>query len=144
MLKLKIQREVVADIPAIKLDKPFWRRVGLIVEASLLDNIRKQQQADGKKLKTNAAATRESKRRRRLPLLSLVDAKHRFVKGRGASWRITEFLANGIIVGPATSQLKKLNRRVQNAGYTGWMGLGASGKAALRAMLRKHIRKELR
>lgn len=145
MVDIKIERVVKAEIPSIKFPKPFWSNVAKIIEGSILDNLRKQQQADGSALKKNARTTLLRKQALGRRLLSLVDKEHRFVKGNAASWKPLKFLGGkGVEVGPATGELKRLSIFVQKKGYTGWMGLNKEALSALKALARKEIKRILK
>lgn len=111
-----------------------------VIEGSILDNIQKQKQANGQQLKKNARSTQIRKRLAGRRPLSLVDEKHRFVKGNKQSWA-TEVVNGGksILVRPATGELKSLMLSVQQMGYVGWFGVSERGKLLMRNLLKKLI-----
>lgn len=138
---MRVERKTTGKLALARLGnmpKEFWKQVADTVEAGILDNIVKQKQADGSMIKTNARSTLMHKIALRRGTRSLVDEKHRFVKGRGRSWKAIRYLANGagVVVGPATQELRELSRYVQQKGYTGWMGISATTRAALKELWR--------
>lgn len=126
------------------MPKEFWAQAGKVAAGGILDNIMRQQQASGARLKINAPSTREAKRAKGRPNMSLIDEKHRFV--RGNSWGVKHFLANseGVIVGPLNSELAQLVRYAAQKGYTGYIGLSAKTRAAIGALLRQWLQRIIR
>ena len=59
----RVVRKRKAVLPKTFIDEKTFEDIGKAVEGAILDNIRKQQRADGGRLKTNAPSTRERKRR---------------------------------------------------------------------------------
>lgn len=147
-VKVKIYSSSKITLPDVFLDEKAYDQIGKVAEASILDNIRRQQQADGSALKINAPSTRERKRRAGRPVLSLVDRLHRFVKGNQRSWKVRKTTkrgrVNGIEVVPATSELKKLVRYVQEKGYVGWFGINKDAVAAIKEAVRESIRRQFK
>lgn len=142
MIRIKVLRKNAMKFPGLKLNATDLQKAGKVVEGSILDNIRRQQQTDGSTLKENAYSTRERKRKAGRPTLSLVDKLHRFVQGNGASWKSTVAESrNAVVVTPATAELAELSRNLQRRGYTGWFGLNASGVEAIKAIIRNAIRR---
>jgi hypothetical protein len=147
MIKLKIERtRVYATPPKLRFPKSFWDKVARVAEGSTLENIRMQKQRSGAGLKRNAPSTRERKRKKGRPQLSLVDEKHRFVKGGRRSWTILKYLPDGIgiEIGGATDALRRLVGYAVDRGYVGWLGLSADGVAAVSALIRKEIKAQFR
>ena len=137
---IRLERKSRARPAVLTFDKAFWDDVAKVYEGAILSNILRQQQANGERLKINAPSTRARKQRLGRPLLSLVDNLHRFVKGMRQSWTLLRYLpGGGIVIGPANDELRRLSREVQAKGYTGWMGLGRDGRAAMKALLRKKL-----
>lgn len=143
MAAFKIIRKRKAVLPKELVDKETMKTVGQLVEASILENIQKQRTITGGRLKINAPKTRERKRAKGRRQLSLVDEKHRFVKGAGGSWaqRVT---GKAVIVTPATPELKALSRWVQLKGYIDWFGVNKIAKEAIRKLMRESIKKQFR
>jgi len=143
MPELNIRRLSRAQIPSLSGFSPeFWEKVGDVVSGSILDNIIRQQQADGTPIKENAPSTKAAKQKQGRGVRSLIHLKDRFVQGAKGSWKILQFIPNGrgILVGPATAELRKLVRWVHQLGYVGWLGVNVEGIAAIRTLLREEIR----
>lgn len=151
------------------LPKEAWRDAGNVVAAGIVDNIMKQQQESGAPLKKNAPATTTRKRNKRRDLRSLMEKLYRFIRvadtvrgsggaleemqiaGRGGkisqarvdtanSWGILRYLpSGGVVVGARSQQLKNLSRWVQEKGYVGWLGISATTREALRAVLKAWV-----
>ena len=140
-MKLEIVRVKRANIPKITLDKKDYEKIGDIVEASILHNIEGQKQVTGSPIKTNAPSTIKAKRKRGVAIIrSLVDRKHRFVKGVKASWGSTATSSN-VVIKPATHELATISRSVQMMGYTGWFGVSKKAKELIREIVRLRIKK---
>lgn len=136
----RFRRTVRAKFPALRLDPSLLKEIAKLGEASILSNIRRQQQADGAALKANAPQTRERKRKKRRLQLSLVDSKHRFVRGKSGSWTAQiHARTSTVILQAATNELRNLSEYVQRMGYVGWLGINKQARAAMRASLRKWI-----
>lgn len=137
------QKAVLPSIALSKSDKATLMRIG---EGSVLQNIKQQKQADGSTLKRNAKSTLKEKRRLGRGRRSLVDEKHRFVQGRQQSWAGEERKTMGgrtsIWIKPATPELRKLNRFVQENGYVGWLGINEKAVKAIRLLLQKMLNRE--
>jgi len=146
MLTVKLIRKRAINMPEFRWSREFWDRCGKVVEGSTLDMIRSQTTMDGSRIKQNAPSTRERKRKKGRPRLSLVDEKHRFVKGGGQSWKIIRYLPRntGIVVAAANAELRKLVRYVVGMGYTGWLGLSSKSEKAIRALIREEVRRQFR
>lgn len=143
MLRMSVTRQVRAKLPTLAGFSPaFWNDVADIVIGGILANIAGQRTADGGRIKVNAPSTRERKRRHGQPLLSLVDLHHRLVRSGDASWTVQRFLPNGtgIVIGPADDMVADISRWVQEAGYTGWIGISAKARAAIKARLRQELK----
>ena len=146
MAEIRVKR-VKAKLPALRIPMPVMRKVGKVAEGSILDNIKKQRQADGSPLKENAPSTQERKRRLRRPLLSLVDELHRFVQGNRGSWHwypTKKGEQTLVVITPATAELRRLVRYVQDKGYTGWFAVSKKGEAGIRKIFRDWIKGEFR
>ena len=156
------------------LPKEAWHDAGAVVAAGIVDNIVKQQQESGAPIKKNAPATTTRKRNKRRDLRSLMEKLYRFIRvadtvrgsggaletmqvaGRGGktrdarvdsanSWGILRYLpTGGVVVGAKSQQLKNLSRWVQGKGYVGWLGISATTREALRAILRIWIAKTIK
>ncbi len=128
-------------------DDKFLNDVGKLIEASILENIKTQTQADGSGLQRNKPSTSAKKRAMGRRLLSLVDEKHRFVKGQGQSWKHETSKAKGMVtVRPATDELRELVKSVQIGGngrnkYRGWFGINKKAAAAIRQKAREMIKR---
>lgn len=119
--------------------------IAKLAEASILHNIKHQQQADGAALKVNSPAWREHKRKKRRPQLSLVNALHRFVRGGGGSWATQIYRSKStIIVRAATNELAQLSEWVQGMGYVGWHGVNRKARAAMMQVIRDWVRDEFK
>ncbi len=138
---VRIVRIRRAEIPKGILNTADFKKMGKTVEAGILKNIRTQKQATGAPIKRNAQSTIDRKRAKGRRIMSLVDRLHRFVKGGGASWR-TKATRKGATIEPATSELRNLSRWVQQKGYTGWFDVSKEARAAMRAIMRKAIKRE--
>jgi hypothetical protein len=124
--------------------KEFLEEAGQAVVESIERNIENQVQADGSQLKRNAPSTMESKRRRRLPQLSLVAQFRRFIS-KTSSWRVRA-TKTSVTVEPTSyrgggkRRLKDLVRWVQEKGYTGWFGIDKKGAAKIKKALKRRIK----
>lgn len=139
---LRIVRKKPARPPgAIRMPQEFWDKAAQVAIGSIIENILTQRQADGTRIKANAPATRARKRKQGKRLLSLIDEQHRFVRTGRASWTLKRYLPQGagIVIGPATEELRQLVWWVWQAGYRGYIGLSKKGRAAIRALIRKSI-----
>ena len=138
---------ISSELPFLKMPRTVTSEIGRIAEGNILDNIRTQRQASGAALKTNAPSTLERKRRLGRPQLSLIDRLKRFIQGNRKSWRYRTVRANVeqpfIEIRPATAELRRLVRFVQEKGYTGWFALSDRGRGAIAELIGKWIRKEL-
>lgn len=134
------------DMGPVRLPQEFWDDVAILTAGSILENILTQKKADGGRLKINSPRTREAKRAKGRPLLSLVDAEHRFVKDGGASWAKLRYTANGqgVVVGPSNQELKDLVIFTGQKGYGGYLGVSAKLARALGQLLRKELEKYVR
>jgi len=137
---VKLIRVKKAELPTNFLDRATWDKVGKVAAAGVIDNIIKQTQADGQALKKNASSTIKRKRKLALPLLSLVFKDRSLVKGAKQSfiWRIGR---NSVTIRPATAEAKNRTKWVQQKGFTGWFGISAATKTAIKALIRKSIKK---
>lgn len=147
MISIKRKTPNKKLFPRIVLNKEDLTQIAKLMEASVLDNILKQATATGEQIKMNSPSTRDAKRKLSLPLLSLVAKGHRFVKGRGGSWKVTPVLSNGsqaLRLEAATQELKNLSRWLQQMGYVGWLGINPRAMAAIRLVVRNAIKREFR
>lgn len=149
MVAPEVVEERRARIPAIRFDLELMKRIGQHVEGAILENIMRQRQADGSRIRRNAKVTAKIKRRHgwlwRGRVMSLIAKKHRFVKGKGQSWRWRSINRNTeVIIEPVFGELMKLNVWVQEKGFTGWFGLSKKQKAGLRRVLRDWVRDAMR
>lgn len=136
----KVRRKIIKAAPAnLKLPANVLEDVGRIIGASIIDNIDKQQQADGSALKENAPSTKKRKLALGQGMRSLIAEKLRFVKGSQGSWKFT-VSRQSVSVEPATGELKSLVRYVQQKGYTGWFGINKAGMAAAKERIAIWIR----
>ena len=139
------------------LSAKFWERAAAVVEGGILDNILTQKKASGGALKKNKPATLARKLMEGKPPLALVDALHRFIQGKRKSWTIVKWLPRpgatgsdtrtafrGIVVGPATAELRKLIQYVGQKGYVGYIGISKTTASALKALLRLELREKFR
>lgn len=141
---IRLTRTRKAQWPKMRPGRALMLEIGKVLEGSILDNIKRQIQVDGTTpIQRNAPLTRKRKQERGRPLLSLVDEKHRFVRGAGASWRSTA-TSSSVTVKPATRELRDLSLRVQGGGYEGWFGLSRDGAAVVRKLLQHWIRQQFR
>ncbi len=109
-MKVRLTRQLIGEPIPIKFGKPVMETVGRIVEASVLDNIAKQKQADGKPLKKNKPVTIELKLRKGMRPLSLVADGHRLVKGKRRSFKV-EATVNNVRIYPSEEEISvKLKR----------------------------------
>lgn len=129
--------------PAIVGDAVI-RTIADVAAASIPDNILKQRQADGSRIRVNKPATRRRKRLNGRPMLSLIDEKHRFIQGAKGSFKHEMRGTKGrhaIVIKPATKELATLSRHVQQMGYTGWFGLSKQTIEAIRELIRQAVKK---
>jgi uncharacterized FlaG/YvyC family protein len=134
-----------AELPALRIPRTVTSQIGRIAEGNILDNIKTQKRADHGSIKANAPSTLERKRRLGRGTRSLVDELHRFVQGNRKSWRWTASKKAEkavVTIVPATAQLRRLVRFVQEKGYVGWFALSDDGREAIRQVIRKWIRRE--
>jgi hypothetical protein len=128
---------VTITLPEIRgMPKAYWDEVASIVAIGIVDNIVKQKQANGSKLKPNPDGYKEKKRAMGRGTRSLVDEKHRFVQGGDGSWKVTQWHAanTGITIGPATTELEGLVRYNWDRGYKGYIGVSRETKLAILAL----------
>ena len=141
--QFRFKRVIKASFPALKVPVDTLETIANIGEASILDNIKKQQQADGAALKENSPGWKQHKRKKRRPLLSLVNKFHRFVRGNSASWAQTIHpRSSRVKIEAATNELRDLAEYVQRMGYVGWFGLNKRAEKAMRTVVRKWVREE--
>ena len=139
-MKISIKRKP-ATIPALKVDAALLEKLGQVGEGSILKNIKSQTQASGAPLKRNAPSTRKRKLKKGRPPLSLVDAFHRFIRGRGRSWALqVDYHGQQGVLRPATAELAQLVRWVQAMGYTGWFAVSPKAKKLMSAVTQKWIK----
>lgn len=118
-----------------------------VAELAILENITGQKQVDGTKLKRNARSTQERKKMLGRQLKSLIDEKHRFVKGQQKSWKhvIKGAMKGGgfdkfsIGIFPANAELVWLNEEVQGKGYTGWFGVNKRALDVIYKILNHYV-----
>ena len=154
MFKLKITRVQKFVAPGLDIGKAtsaggmVKRRIARAALASIMDNVKKQQQADGSLIKENTPGTRRSKAARGTlwhgVAMSLVDEEHRFVKP--ANWR-SVWQGKVLTIEPLEAGgdpgLKTLVEEVQERGYTGWFAVQAADLEALGQILLDWVHKKL-
>ena len=136
-----------SDSPRLRLSQEQMKDIGRVVAASIRENVVTQRQADGSAIKSNKPATIESKLRRGLSPLSLIDAGRRLELAAsyvvsGARNTIEVRLSHSASRGNKAKTAEKpsvLAQYVQERGYTGWFAPSAKGIAAVRAYLRQLI-----
>jgi hypothetical protein len=133
--------------PKIELGKPFVEKIGQIIAAGVVDNILKQRQTGGARIRVNAPSTRERKQRQGRPTLSLIDdpKKRRLVKGRGRSFQSGVMGTRGkyrIKIVPATQETRQIVRYVQDKGYTGWFGVHEYTYNAVVELIRQTVKEK--
>ena len=138
MAKVSVTREKIKSAPKdLKIGEENFAKIGDIVKASILRNIRDQQQVDGSRIKTNEESTRHKKELAGRQQLSLVDEEHRFTKP--ANWKVTA-TKEDVTVEPK-GELVDLVRYVQEkprgkgGGYTGWFGVNKKAINLIRGIL---------
>ena len=163
MIKLRVVRQVKANLPTLVLPENVLEDIGKIGEASILDNIKRQQKATGAPLPRNKQSTIDRKEEKGRPPLSLVDQYHRFVRKNSGSWASQVVLRRQwVIVKPANPEIRQLSQWVQEGGkgrgkikrgkrkgerkttggtkrYRGWFGLNREAKAAIKWLIRDWI-----
>lgn len=146
MPRFIIRARKTVQVPKIVFDDEFWTTVATVARSNVRENILNQKQADGGELKRNATSTMLKKLGQGKALLSLVDEPeskggHRFVRSGDGSWKLSRFLPDGrgVVVGPATEELRSLMKYLYDKGYWGYFGLSASGVSAIRALIRQRI-----
>lgn len=133
MIDVTFNRIRVGAPAKIRFGNEDFQRAGEVVAGDVRRNILKQKQADGSPLKRNAPGTLSRKRKKGLPLLSLIAEGRRLVK-QGA-FRVT--LRKGMaIVRPVHADI---SRWVQKMGYTGWLGPSREGRKAVIQVFREAI-----
>lgn len=143
-MKVEISRKKIAKLPSIMLGKETFERIGEAVSAGIVMNVRTSQQADGSSIKENAPSTIERKRKlRRLnpytgAVSPLIDRLRRFIGVDATSWRWWPS-EDRVRVEPASSELRALNRIVQERGYTGWFGIPNKVRDVIRRIVRARI-----
>lgn len=134
---------VKAKVPGLRkalkfrFEDAWMRKVGEVIVADQLDRIDKQQTPTGARLKRNRASTLARKRRQGKPLLSMVDTGRRFAKA--AAYRI-EVTRRGVKVSPGD---KAVARHLLARGYK-LIGLSKRGRAAVRAMFKIEIKRQVK
>lgn len=110
---------------------------------SVVQNIRKRQQADGSALQRNLPNTIDIKRKKGRGTRSLVDRLHRFVqRGRNSfTWVRSR---NQVTIIPATNELRNLSQWQQEGGYTGWFGINKEAVVEMKGVIRKYIKDEFK
>jgi hypothetical protein len=160
---MRVVRKRALKLPEIRLSKEFWTEVGGLVAAGIVTNVimqRKGEQSSnraivvsrGGRLKMNKKSTRDRKAAEGKPLMSLVDEEHRFVRSGGSSFKVVRYLRSGrimgavvgVVVGPATRELRELIGHVAQRGYVGYIGLHSSVKKAIGVALRLELKRYLR
>lgn len=110
------------------------------ITAGIIDNVLKQKQADGSRLKRNAPSTLDRKRRQARPLLSLVDKKRRFVNA--SNWKTTT--RKNVLRIRATGHLAQLIKYVGEMGYTGYIGVSATVLRVIKKIIKDDIKRILK
>lgn len=126
------------------------KEIGEIVADGIRENVLAQKQADGSTLKSNAPSTIESKMKRGLPTLSLVDEGRRLILRSsylvsGAKNRIEVRLSGVKRKGREGSKAKAeapsvLARYTHDAGYRGWFAASRETIGAVQEYIRDLIR----
>lgn len=132
---------------------PFWKRVSKIAARSIIQNIKKQKQADGSELKKNKQSTLDRKKRQGRRLLSLVDdpASHRFVQTAFGSYEPKALIKspgqrfyNGVRIGFTRDNALTVARYLQSRGYVGWFAVNQAGMTAIAIEYKKEIARALK
>lgn len=136
----------------IRIPLRIYEQAGELVAAGIVQNILKQKQADGTRIKRNSRSTRKSKLERGLSGMSLIDEGRRLVRGGEGSFRV-EALGQSVVVVPNRTKLppfqgqgawqspRDLSEWVQRKGYTGWFGVSGATRKALKLFLTQEVRK---
>jgi len=146
MIDFKIKIDKPPKFPALNLGKETFEEVGEIASASIVLNVKSGKQADGSDIKKNAPSTILRKRLRKALFVkggkgsvrSLIDTKGRFIQSKGGSWRWFAH-ENRAVVEPATAELRKLSRYVQERGYVGWFDVSKKGWTLIRKVIRERL-----
>ena len=81
--------------------------------------------------------------------MSLIAEKHRFVKGKGQSFRSRIEGKRHVVVEPAPGKIRDLSRWLQEEHptrnrYTGWFGVNKKAANAMRKELRRWVKEQFR
>ena len=132
--KVTVER-VSGGPPSFDLGSADWSKIGNIVVASVLQNIKQQKTARGEPIKENAPATKRMKLNRGRGSRSLVDDPKSYRFYRNANFAV-EADARGVTVYPRDL---RVSRFVQLKGYVGWLALNKAGWVLVRKILKAAI-----
>jgi len=143
---IKLRRDIQFVMPHLAVPGEIKERVGKMLRAAILSNIRDQVQTDGSPLKRNPQQRVDYKSRNGMTwrgrVLSLVASEHRFT--RPELWLAT-WSGNRLTIEPSESEdLKAIVKYVQQKGYVGWFGPRAEAIAAVKQVIREWIRRAVR
>lgn len=139
-MKMRLIRRRKATLPTLNVPIEVLDELGKVCEAGILENIKRQKTARGRAIRQNAPSTLKAKRRNKRPLMSLVDELHRFTRGLGASWASNPNThKSSVSIEPATKELARLSRYVQLKRYTGWFGISAKARKAMKQKIREWL-----
>lgn len=136
-MMLMLRRKKRAKLPNLLLGPEFFEQMGKAAVGSFVENVEAQREPGGGAIKSNAPSTRARKRREGKPPMSLVDQQKRFV--RAAGYIVTP-IKNGVRITPKAQDIA---RALVAKGYH-WMGISKDLQAAIRALLRAHIKAAFR
>lgn len=145
MPRIKLIRTRKPKIPKLRLDRHAWGLVGDIAIGDMLERIDKQQAPDRRKLKRNAKSTRERKRRQGKPILALHDTGKRFHRPEGYKKKFMR-RGRGVVVFPKDRKVAKYVTSMYPEHRTGyrWIGMSKAAWRAVRALIRKELRKQIK
>lgn len=138
---VKIERHTTGaaiEFPGKGFPVKVSREVGGVVVSSSINNLLQQKKIDGGRIKANAPSTRERKRRKGRPRLSLVDSVKRFLKRSNYKITATKNQVSVELKDAADGKgpgVKALSIILQKMGYTGWLGLDDTGVDAVRVVI---------
>jgi len=142
-------------LPNFALPQKVLEDVAKLAEQGIVENILKQQQADGKPLKRNPPGLTKAKIRnqRKYPTFSLIDKYHRFIQYMRKSWVWTIYgggtTNQHISIKPTTAvvsgaklPLSTIAKDVQMRGYVGWFAVGKKSVGAIKVVMANWIKSE--
>lgn len=145
-MNFTVRRTRKAVLPDLVWDKKVLTEIGEVAAAGVVDNVLKQKQEDGSRIKVNKPSTRRRKLLEGKQLLSLIDEDHRFIKGGRGSFQHRHRGVGPlrtVVISPATAELREISKHVQRMGYTGWFGISKETADALRLIVRKFIKEKI-